>query len=281
MKKVLGLIGSPRKSGNCETIIKEISRQMPQDHELTLLRLPDFDVKHCTGCYTCLFKESCHLKDDFYRVLEQIKMADGLIVAAPAYMFAAHASLKNFLDRGLAFYRHSDQIWGKPAVAVALAGIEGKEGRTLLDLEGILMGLGSERKKSAILYGALPGEAILNEKNKHEAKEFAEALFAEEPEQKEICCSLCGGQSFRFSSGTQVRCLLCFQQGTIEIVNGVPRFHMKMENDIMLSSQAAADHGEWLKGMKNRFHEQKAQLKEVKLEYRKDGKWFKPLPASS
>jgi len=199
-----------------------------------------------------------------------------LIVAAPAYFFGAYGSLKSFLDRGLAFYKHADKIWKKPAVAIAVAGMDGKAGRTQLDLEGILMGMGAIRKKSALVYGALPGEALLNETNKQIAKDCGKALFAEEIEENEICCSLCGSQSFRFSTGNKVRCLLCSHEGTIEMEAGVPHFKMKKGHDIMLTNDAAADHGKWLMGMKQRFHEMKDQLKEVRIEYQDDGTWVKP-----
>ena len=59
--------------------------------------------------------------------------SDALVVAAPTYLLGANASLKRFLDRGLSFYAHLDRLWGKPAVGVAIAGIEGMEGYTKLD----------------------------------------------------------------------------------------------------------------------------------------------------
>jgi len=46
MKKVLGIIASPRRLGNCEIMVKEISGHIPEPHELNLLRLSDFDSKH-------------------------------------------------------------------------------------------------------------------------------------------------------------------------------------------------------------------------------------------
>ena len=57
MKTVLGIVASPRRLGNCEIMAKEISRQIPQPHELKLLRLSDFHIKPCRGCYLCLFKK--------------------------------------------------------------------------------------------------------------------------------------------------------------------------------------------------------------------------------
>jgi len=67
MKKILGIIGSPRKPGNCEIMVKTVSRHIPEEHELRLLRLADFDLRPCKGCYRCLMKDkTCILKDDIF-----------------------------------------------------------------------------------------------------------------------------------------------------------------------------------------------------------------------
>ena len=73
MKKVLGIIGSWRKMGNSEIMIKEISRHIAEPHELNLLRLTDFNIGSCRGCYSCLFKEErCVVNDDLYSIADAI-----------------------------------------------------------------------------------------------------------------------------------------------------------------------------------------------------------------
>ncbi len=281
MKKVLGLIGSPRKSGNSELIVKEISRHIPEEHELILIRLPEFNIKYCTGCYNCLFNEACHLKDDLYVIIEKIKEADGLIVSAPAYGFGVYGSLKIFADRVLAFFKHKEKMWNKPCVAIGVAGMEGKEGRTLLDLEGFVMMLGAIRKKSGMVFGALPGEVLVDKENIRTAKEFGKALFSKEPEKRDLCCQLCGGQTFRFYEGNKIKCMLCSHNGTINFSEGTPRFIMNMENDLALSEGALLDHRNWLKGMKLKFKGNKEDLKNIKERYKNDGIWVKPAPIDS
>lgn len=69
MKKILGIIGSPRKLGNCEIMVKEISRQISIPHELNLLRLQDFNILPCRGCYTCLLKNGQCVLDDHLNLL--------------------------------------------------------------------------------------------------------------------------------------------------------------------------------------------------------------------
>ena len=119
MKNVLGIICSPRKLGNCEIMVKEVSRQVTVPHTLKLIRLHDMDILPCKGCYRCLFDNGqCPLGDDFLKVLHEVVEADALIISVPTYFLSANSMLKRFLDRCLAAYGHIDKLWGKPAVGI-------------------------------------------------------------------------------------------------------------------------------------------------------------------
>ncbi len=132
MKNILGIIGSPRKLGNSEIMIKEISRNISEPHELKLLRLTDFNIGSCRGCYSCLFKEErCVIKDDLYTIDDAMCAADAIILAAPTYFLSANASLKRFVDRSFALYASIDRLFGTPSVGICIAGIPGKEGHGL------------------------------------------------------------------------------------------------------------------------------------------------------
>ncbi len=278
MKKILGIIGSPRKLGNCEIMVKEISRQITTPHQLSLIRLIDFEILPCKGCYACLFNEKkCVQDDDLNTILDSIVKADALIVSTPTYFLGPNSSLKRLTDRGLAFYAHVDKLWGKPALGIGITGIEGKEGYTLLGIESFLKFILARIKKSSIVYGALPGEVFINGKNKKIAKDMAASLFGPAPEKKGLACPLCGGDTFRFLSDGKVRCMLCSNTGTLAMETGhwVLTVH-KGEHEMFLSKKAALTHRDWLVGMKDRFIEQKKKLKEISIAYRKDGAWVKP-----
>ena len=239
MKKVLGLIASPRKWGNCEIMVKEIGRQIAIPHELRLLRLTDFNILPCRGCYACLFKEEkCIQKDDLQPVLDAILEADVLIVTAPTYFLGANSSLKRLLDRGLSLYAHIDRLWGKPAVGIAVAGIPGKEGHTLLEIQNFLKMLLTQIKQTRVCYGALPGEIFLNPENLKAAAELASALFKPAPDKKGSVCPLCGGDMFRFLEKDRIQCLLCSNPGTIRMDSQEPVFTIhKSEHELFLSKQ--------------------------------------------
>jgi len=278
MKKILGMIASPRKLGNCEIIVKEISRQVKIPHELTLLRLPDFNIQPCRGCYHCLFKEKqCIQKDDFNLVLNAMIEADALILAAPTYFLGPNGSLKLFLDRGLAFYAHAEKLWGKPSVGVGIAGIPGKEGYTLLGIQSFLKIMMSDIKKITMMYGALPGEIFFNEQNKALAAELGKALFDAPPSRDAHTCPLCGGDTFRFMGNNKVKCMLCSNSGTIAADTGSPVFSItRSEHELFLSQEEAMKHFEWLCKMKGRFVAEKDRLKQISISYLSGGTWIKP-----
>lgn len=278
MKKILGIVGSPRKLGNSEIMIKEISAHLTEPHELRLIRLTDFNILPCRGCYQCLFgKGQCVLNDDFEKALQSLVEADALIVAAPAYFLGPNSSLKRMLDRGLAFYTHIEKNWDKPAVGVGIAGIEGKEGYTLLGVESFLKLIGAATKQCTMVYGALPGEVFYNEQNRKIAEDLADALFGPVPEKEQPTCPLCGGKTFRFLGGNRVRCMLCSNDGTVAMGEDGPVFSIEKGDHAMLLSQAdAIAHREWLKSMKDRFLAEKNRLKEITLPYREKGEWITP-----
>jgi multimeric flavodoxin WrbA len=273
------MIGSPRKLGNCELMVKEISAHVEIPHSLQLLRLSDFQIESCRGCYFCLFGQgNCVIADDFHQVVDALLRADALIVAVPTYFLGPNAMLKRLLDRCLALYAHTEAMWGKPSVGVGIAGIPGKEGYTQVGIESFLKLMMTDFKESRMLYGALPGEVFLNDTNKAAAAELGRRLFGTVPEPAEPRCPLCGGRTFRFTGPHTVRCMLCSNDGTIEMVDGKPVMQIqRSEHELFLTLEDALAHREWLVGMKSRFLEKKAELKAVTLPYRsKTDTWVTP-----
>lgn len=276
-KKVLGVICSPRKLGNCEIAVKEISQRIKEPHKLALLRLSDFKLSLCTGCYLCLFKGTCGLKDDLQLVIDAFAEADAFIIAAPTYCLGANASLKLLADRILAFYSQAAEVWKKPAVGIGIAGLEGKEGYTKLNIDSFMRLFQMQVKGSDILYAALPGEICQAEENKAAFDRFAEALFGEAIPAVEPRCGLCGGDTFRFLGENRVRCMTCSNVGVVQMKDGrvVPRIGIS-DHELFLTRKDALDHGAWLQHMKEKYQNTKIRLSEVTAPYKDIGMWIKP-----
>ena len=282
MKNVLGIVASPRRLGNCEIAVKEIGRSIPQNHRLHLLRLSDFHIKPCRGCYLCLFKKQrCVLKDDLARLISAIADADALVVAVPTYFLAANATLKRLLDRGLAFYAHLDRLWGKPAVGIGIAGIEGKEGYTRLCIESFLKLMLTETRSVRMLTAALPGELCLDGENMKILRDIGRTLFTGPAENIESRCPACGGSSFRFLGDDDVLCLLCSNRGTVSFENGTPVFHIEKDgHGLFFTREDAVRHRDWLRQQVARYGEQRDALKKIAAPYREEGEWIKPAAAN-
>ena len=215
-KTLLGVLGSPRKLGNSELFVKELYQQMEGDWQLKLVRLPELDIRPCKACYQCLFEDGqCPQKDDFNLVLNALADADAYAVAAPTYLLSANASLKKFLDRGLSFYAHIDKLWQKPAVAVAIAGIQGLEGYTKLSVESFVKLLLGDLRGAEVIYGALPGEIFLGHGGKAAAARLAKLLVngSQRDDSDVPTCSVCGSDTFRFLPDGRIRCMLCSSSG--------------------------------------------------------------------
>lgn len=278
-KKLLGIVCSPRKFGNSELLVKELYQQLTGDWKLNLVRLPELDIRPCKACYQCLFGElRCIQDDDFVMVLEALIECDAYVVAAPTYLLGPNASLKRFLDRGLAFYAHLDKLWGKPAAGVAIAGIEGMEGYSKLGVESCIRLTFGELRDSAVLYGALPGEIFLDHDGKAIAGRLAKALVEGKPpgDPTGPRCPLCGGDTFRFLDEHRLRCMLCSSAGRYQHTEkGLGIHPMRGEHPLFLSYEDAARHAQWLRGMKEKFLERRKELKAVTQRYLQVGTWLR------
>ncbi len=266
MKSVLGVIGSPRRMGNCELLVKEIAARIPEAPALRMVRLVEKDIRPCKACYRCLTGD-CPIEDDFGAVLAALLAADGVIVAAPAYLHGTHSSIQRFLDRGLHFWRHVDALAGKPAVAVATAGMEDGEGFALMGVENFVRASGMALKGRALVKAALPGEALLSDEGKAAAARLAEALFAPgAPRPDGPACTECGGTYFEFRGGNRVYCLMCGSSGTVSADGGAMRIETRPPAHSWRGPAAMKAHGEWLIGMKEKYRRERESLKAIARE---------------
>jgi multimeric flavodoxin WrbA len=277
MKTILGIICSPRKLGNCEIAVKEISRKIKEPHTLKLIRLSKFNLGQCKGCYACLVKGKCVIKDDLNLIIDAFIAADAFIISAPTYCLGANASLKLLADRGLAFFIRMKEFWNKPAVGIGIAGLEGKEGYTKLNLDSFMRIFLMKVKASKILYGALPGEVRINESNDALLTQAAESLFGDAVKPSGPVCPLCGGDTFRFLGKDQLRCMLCSNAGTITFSDNTPSFDVRLsDHELFLTNEDAMHHGQWLEGMKEKFKGNKDDLKKITHQYKGQGEWITP-----
>lgn len=106
MKKVIIISSSPRKDGNSETLAKEFMRgAMDAGNEVELITLRDYNLKYCTGCYTCAETGKCVINDGMNEIGQKLLEANVIVFATPVYFYSMSGQLKVMIDRLVPVYR--------------------------------------------------------------------------------------------------------------------------------------------------------------------------------
>ena len=139
--KVIGFVGSARKGGNTDVLIKKVLEGATEKGaETQLVYLYDLDIKDCTGCMTCKGNDGCPIQDDMQPLYPKIREADGIILGSPIYMGFLTGQAKSFLDRWYAFLdanRQSRLPSGKRCVLVLP---QGQPDENLFAYVGMVLG---------------------------------------------------------------------------------------------------------------------------------------------
>ena len=98
--KVTVLLGSPRKNGNSDTIVRAIIAPLEQNGaEVQFIRLNDLTLRPCQGCGGCDKTGKCILKDDMAEIYSAVDAADVVLLTSPVYFYGLSAQCKIFGDR--------------------------------------------------------------------------------------------------------------------------------------------------------------------------------------
>jgi multimeric flavodoxin WrbA len=100
MKKVLGVVGSPRKKGNTHVLVSRILEgAKDQGAAVEMLFLGDLRIIECDGCHTCWKQRQCSKDDDMTGLYVKIADSDALVLGTPVYWYGPTALMKGFIDR--------------------------------------------------------------------------------------------------------------------------------------------------------------------------------------
>lgn len=125
-KKVLGIVGSPRRNGNTHALVSRILQGARAEGAKTeTVFLGDLDIGECDACGACWKgKGACVKEDDMTALYPKVVGADAIVLGTPVYWFGPTAILKCFIDRFFCFCgpARKGALEGKPvAVAVPFA----------------------------------------------------------------------------------------------------------------------------------------------------------------
>jgi multimeric flavodoxin WrbA len=266
--KFVAMNASPRKKGNSEILasiaIGEATKAGVGSAEIINLR--DLHLLQCNGCMRCVFKdEPCPLPDDFYRWYEIIASADALFLAAPTYVTTIPGALKILFDRYLVIPPLYKKLYGKPAVSVGVASPIDWEHFMLPFMNMFMLGLGFRIQDSFMVYGAGPGEVLLDRKQTTRVKNALQKLWSGADEKMEFTevisdhCPVCRSKVFERIEGRRFRCPVCLSEAELE--EGGYRFDATSMNEHRWTPGRMEDHFQnWIVKTEGMYRE---RLKEI------------------
>lgn len=134
---VLGIVGSMRRDGNTETLVRKVISEMTAiDASVTPQLVHTMDLKcHpcrvvCHPAHCSVHRFDCSIADDVMDVLAHMKEADALVIGAPHYFRGPPAGFHTMVERmqSMAFFheaaghsRKGSPLADKPCGLIAVA----------------------------------------------------------------------------------------------------------------------------------------------------------------
>ena len=105
--KILGVVGSPRKGGNTEIMMREALREAHEAGcETEMFCMSEKQVAPCDACGGCVETGSCVVQDDMQELYSMLDRADGIIIGTPVYFGSVSAQAKAIMDRMFSLLQH-------------------------------------------------------------------------------------------------------------------------------------------------------------------------------
>ena len=128
-KHVLGLVGSPNKSGRTYQLVSAtLDGAAKAGAKVELVQMSDHVVAACRDClpWVCLTNRKCTYEDESFELLSQkILNCGGLVLGTPVYWGDTSGMVKYLILKMFRIYARSGLLHGLPAFGIAIAGGSG------------------------------------------------------------------------------------------------------------------------------------------------------------
>jgi len=124
VKKVLVLLGSPRKRGNSAILADRVAKGAKSvGARVETLFMHGMKIAPCKSCYACQKPNSkgCSINDDMQSVYKKLLEADAWVIASPVYWFTVSAQTKLWMDRCFALLPRAKEAFGDKRIAIAMS----------------------------------------------------------------------------------------------------------------------------------------------------------------
>jgi multimeric flavodoxin WrbA len=123
-KKVLILLGSPRKKGNSAILAARIAKGAGKaGAKVEKVFLHGLNIAPCKSCYACQKENSkgCAIDDTMQEVYPKLLAAEAWVIATPVYWFTMSAQTKLFMDRCFALPAYAKEPFAGKKIAIAMS----------------------------------------------------------------------------------------------------------------------------------------------------------------
>lgn len=130
-EKAVRALSKPDLEGSIK-LVKAVAENT--GYEYDLVSLAGKKIHGCIGCMGCADDNICKVEDDFTPLREKIVDADAYILGGCNYFSTLNGSMHCFLERWYQFrHQEKSELWGKPAVTVAVGGMQTKQVANVLE----------------------------------------------------------------------------------------------------------------------------------------------------
>ncbi|TFF66917.1 flavodoxin family protein [Candidatus Thorarchaeota archaeon] len=143
--KIVGICGSPKmRDSNTRFLLEEAMAAASEtladaeigDYVAVVLNLVEYEIRRCTGCDACVRKKPCPEsdQDDMGKIEDELRSADGIIIAAPSYFTSVPGLLKDFMDRSRPMKMNDHELKDRVFSAITYAGLRYGGQEPVIDL---------------------------------------------------------------------------------------------------------------------------------------------------
>ena len=107
MKKVLAIMGGPRKGHSTEKLLDKFLEGLKdsgQEVEIKKVYVRDLNIQHCIGCGYCEKTGKCFMSDDMDMLYKDFDETDAVIIASPIFFNSVTSYTKAMIDRCQIFW---------------------------------------------------------------------------------------------------------------------------------------------------------------------------------
>lgn len=133
-EKWIAIVGSPRRGKNTDRLTDFVIEALNnRDIRVKKYYLDRDNILACNACEYCIKEGVCNVKDGLTEILDEMKSADGYILAAPSYNYNVSAQMKILMDRTFCLNDYSHKGWrsrlehGKKAVIIGICKGKGRD----------------------------------------------------------------------------------------------------------------------------------------------------------